>query len=408
MAQVNNTVDPNDLDSIDALLDEAELESVAEEPKPEQEASATPAVEGGELPDAEDVPEDWAVEETAEEDPTAGLLDELDGDLDVSGIQAEETVAPAPEPVLEPEAPVEPPEPAPVSEPPQVDTLSAIQGKDAPNAMEHKAEDILEKRAQAAQAQKANNAIKGPDMDAIKKLIITFSSIIIFLVVVTIGVGIWAALSSGNDLSKETMDKINGIEANSMQSLMHTNASEKTLKTLDKKLDAISFQLEQLNGDIAKIETGTGSLQKTADTKDSHEKAQAAVKPAEPAATAQEPKVAPELAAKLDRVGAQMTSAQRRIYEINQRVKKLQSDYKLLLKSIKSVEKQLVSEKVEKAPAVTGKKGATTGSHSTHNLNIPGTTKPHQPSPAPHAPAQNSPYQYPPSGGYKNNDAYTY
>ncbi|MBD3822367.1 MAG: hypothetical protein IE914_08945, partial [Thiotrichales bacterium] len=267
MAQINNTVDPNDLDSIDALLDEAELESVVEEPKAEPEAPVTSAVEGGDLPDAEEVPEDWAVDETTEEDPTAGLLDELDEDIGASGIQAEETATPEPEP-----APEQPP----------VDTLSAIQGKDASSAMEHKAEDILEKRAQAAQAQKANNAIKGPDMDAIKKLIITFSSIIIFLVVVTIGVGIWAALSSGNELSKDTMDKINGIEANSMQSLMHTNESEKTLKTLDKKLDAISFQLEQLNGDIAKIEAG--DLQKTADAKDSHEKAQAAVKPAEPVA----------------------------------------------------------------------------------------------------------------------------
>lgn len=408
MAQINNTVDPNDLDSIDALLDEAELESVVEEPKAEPEAPVTSAVEGGDLPDAEDVPEDWAVDETAEEDPTAGLLDELDEDIGASGIQAEETAAPEPEPVAEPPAAPPTPEPAPAPEPPPVDTLSAIQGKDASNAMEHKAEDILEKRAQAAQAQKANNAIKGPDMDAIKKLIITFSSIIIFLVVVTIGVGIWAALSSGNDLNKETMDKINGIEANSMQSLMHTNASEKTLKTLDKKLDAISFQLEQLNGDIAKIEAG--SLQKTADAKDSHEKAQAAVKPAEPVATpAQEAKVAPELAAKLDRVGAQMTSAQRRIYEINQRVKKLQSDYKLLLKSIKSVEKQLVSEKVEKAPAVVGKKGATTGTtHNPNNPNVPGTVKPHSSVPAPDAPAKSSPYQYPPSGGYKDNNAYTY
>ncbi|MPQ77041.1 hypothetical protein [Hydrogenovibrio sp. JE_KL2] len=403
MAQINNTVDPNDLDSIDALLDEAELESIAEEPKAEPEAApATSAVEGDDLPDAEEVPEDWAVDETTEEDPTAGLLDELDEDIGASGIQAEETATPEPEPVAEP--PAAPPSPEPAPEQPPVDTLSAIQGKDASSAMEHKAEDILEKRAQAAQAQKANNAIKGPDMDAIKKLIITFSSIIIFLVVVTIGVGIWAALSSGNELSKDTMDKINGIEANSMQSLMHTNASEKTLKTLDKKLDAISFQLEQLNGDIAKIEAG--DLQKTADAKDSHEKAQAAVKPAEPvAAPVQEVKVAPELAAKLDRVGAQMTSAQRRIYEINQRVKKLQSDYKLLLKSIKSVEKQLVSEKVEKAPAVVGKKGVTTGSH---NPNVPGAVKPHQSAPTPNTPAHSSPYQYPPSGGYKDNDAYTY
>ncbi|MBD3822777.1 MAG: hypothetical protein IE914_11060 [Thiotrichales bacterium] len=83
----------------------------------------------------------------------------------------------------------------------------------------------------------------------------------------------------------------------------------------------------------------------------------------------------------------------------------MQTDYKLLLKSIKSVEKQLVSEKVEKARAVVGKKGATTG---LHNPNVPGAVKPHSSVPAPDAPAKSSPYQYPPSGGYKDNNAYTY
>ncbi|WP_024851471.1 hypothetical protein [Hydrogenovibrio kuenenii] len=347
MAQINNTVDPNDLDSIDALLDEAEQESIAEEPEVTQVEAATPEPAGG----VDDVPEEWADTE-ASEDSTEDLLSELGENVESSGIEAEETAAPEPTPSPAEESKGEPSEP---------DVgLGMMQQPDASQkAMEDKAEDILEKRAQA---QKANNAIKGSDMDAIKKLIVIFSSVIITLVIAAIGIGIWGALSSGPGLSKETLDKIDGIESNSTQSLMHTNTSEKTLQTLDKKLDALSFQLEQLNSDIAKIETN--GAKKIVAEQSSDKTQPPVVKPSDKAKTISE--AAPELTAKLNRIGTQMTSAQRRIYEVNKRVKRLQSVYYQLLKSIKNVEKQLIEEKVEK-PSVKTEKGS-----ASSNLTVPG------------------------------------
>lgn len=376
---MNNTVDPNDLDSIDALLDEAELESVPEEPKADQVEATSP--ESAEGADVDDVPEEWA-DADAQEDPTEGLLDELGDDVESSGIEAEEAVVP--------ESATPPVQEEPKVEPPVPDAGPGIMQQ--PNAsqqtMEDKAEDILEKRAQA---QKANNAIKGSDMDAIKKLIVIFSSVIIVLVVMAISIGIWGALSSGTGLSKETLDKIDGIEASSTQSLMHTNASEKTLKTLDKKLDALSFQLEQLNGDIAKIEA-TDAKKTVAEQ--SNEKPQSAVKQTEKenATPVQDLKVAPELTAKLNHIGKQVTSAQRRIYEVNQRVKRLQSVYSQLLKSIKNVEKQLVVEKVEKAPVKAKKdnvSSAKSQGNATHHAPQDSST-----------PSSQKSYQYGPGDSY--------
>lgn len=396
MAQANNTVDPNDLDSIDALLDEAELEAAPEEPKAEQTGDAG-GVEGGGLSDMSDdeLPDDWSTEDDAPssegtiEDPTAGLLDELDEEIDSADISAEET-------------PVEAPEPEPVKEADQPDVPTP---KEQPGLMEQaldsqplekNAEAVLEKRAQAQKA--SQNTMKDADMDGLKKLIITFSSIIITLVVVTIGIGIWAALSSGPGLSKETLDKIDGIEANSTQSLMHTNQSNKTLKTLDKKLDALSFQLEQLNGDIAKMEVGAPKVVAKAEVvpekESAQEKAKVAANPKVEAVESKIVQASPELTAKLDKVGRQMTAAQRRIYEINRRVKQLQGQYKVLLRSIKTVEKQLIVEKVEKTPV----KKATTSAKKVpaHDAQQPQTKHP------------SNPPLYQEYKGYRDDDAYSY
>lgn len=372
MAQINNTVDPNDLDSIDALLDEAELESSAEEQPTADQAEGADNAEA--MPATDDVPEEWPESETPE-DPTEGLLDELDDDVD-SSAEPEEKAEPEPEPTPEP-----PKEPEPeIADDASMGMMQQPMGSQ--KEMEAQAEDILEKRAQAAQAQRANNTIKGSDMDAIKKLIVIFSSITIFLVIVAISVGIWAALASGGSgLSEETLKKIDGIESNSTQSLMHTNTSEKTMKTLDKKLDALSFQLEQLNGDIAKMEQ---KGLKSASAEAAKEPEKAAVKPDEKAEKAKtnEAKLAPEIDAKLNKISAQMTSAQRRIYEVNQRVKRLQAVYAKLLKSIKSVEKQMVAEKVEKAP----KAKSTEPKHSTNKPEEGGAYSAPAPSRQPYAP----------------------
>lgn len=380
MADTNNSVDPNDLDSIDALLDEAEFESPEEEtPSSAEENSAEDAGQAAEA-EAENTAAEVAEPESVIADDANDLLDELQEDVSPPQPEPEPEAVTEAEPESEPETESEPevaaePErsvnPAfDVQEEPEAPSgIPGLgMGERDPQPLERSAEDILEKRAQSQASM--GNRHKVNEMDAVKKLIIIFSSVIIALVVAAIGIGVWGALSSGPGLSEETLSKIDGIEVNTTQSLISSNAADKTLKTFEKKLDALSFQIEQLNGDLVKIEGGKGlpvakSDAVTAAPAAKSEKTVSEAPKVAPAAVpaASEVKLTPEVTIKLDKVSAQMTSAQRRLWEINKRVKSLQSEYKHLLRSIKGVEKQMVEEQVKEAKQ---KKRSSTNGYQYH------------------------------------------
>lgn len=305
-----NTIDPNDLDSIDALLDEAELDNLVDE----QVSSVADEI----LPDnAESVPE---VD-----------LDELDG-LDELELLDE----------LEAE---EPPVTA------DKEGLAEKESPDSPVITEDVAEKVLKNRADAQNKQQdklqtqPETELTVAEMDGIKKLIIIFSSIIISLVVVGIGIGVWAALSSGGGLDDETIEKFENIESGVRESLLKTNSSAETMKLLEKKLDALSFQIEQINADL--VEMSGDSLQSKPLVSLSPKPASADTKKAVASSNPLVTAVDPKLGLKLDKVSAQMSNAQRRIYEVNKRVKSLQSQYKKLLSSIKNVEKQMLETQVK-------------------------------------------------------------
>lgn len=368
MAEADNTVDPNDLDSIDGLLDEAELETVEED-----------EVEAPEPKRPERSSENPETDQSEEKQDTDELLSDLESDLTeaetvpVEDAIAEEQVSSTPD--SEPERKTEP-EPEPEPQTPEVETQ--------PQIMEDTAPSFIEKRAAT---QQANSELTVAEMDAIKKLIIIFSSVLIVLAVIGIGIGVWGALSAGSGLDEETMSQLSNIESASTQSLMKTNSTEKSVKTIDKKLDALSYQLEQLNSDILKLENQALAPAAQIPTvapvnnqeKTSHD-AHAAPQPQgghgqnehnaqsvvhgvpapvqvmpvikQPVQVAQPVmKVDPEMAMKLDKVSSQISSAQRRIMEVNKRVKSLQGQYKSLLRGMKSVEKQMVEMKVSSVPA---------------------------------------------------------
>lgn len=352
MADPNDTIDPNDLDSIDALLDEAELEAVSDDQAPVAEETEAPA------------------------DTADSMLDDLEADLDLADLddvapEVEAEVAPEPEP--EPEIAPEPepvemdiPEPEPIPEP-------IAQPEPAPLA-EAEAENFLQKRAAQQQQPPAQNNMTVAEMDAIKKLIIIFSSVTIVLVLTGIGIGVWGALASGGGIDEETKSTLEGIQEASMQGMIKAGASEKSVKAVEKKLDALSFQIEQLNGDLGELEM----LAQKNHGGSAPSKEMAVKKPEQTVVKASEPKViaqpvtptppaqnlttvnmTPELAKKLDKVSSQMVAAQRRIAEVNRRVKSLQTQYKSMLKSVKKVEKEMVAEQVmgakqKKAPAKAG------------------------------------------------------
>lgn len=339
MADTGDTIDPNDLDSIDALLDEAELEAVADSQDSEEESVGI----------------------SAEEDPIDGidgdeddLLEGLESDLESVDLLDEEAAPaaePAPVPELEPEPePQLQPEPEPIAE----------VAEPQPTIAESRAEDILNKRAMAAQQNQTNST--GKEMDSIKKLLIIFSSTTIFLIIVAIGIGVWGVLSSsGSGLDEETLDMFESIQANTTQNLVQSDSASKLTQTFEKKLDAISFQIEQLNRDIVNAEPLISKADDKVEVNLAQEQAKVAkTQPIETKVVVTTPAAAeppqavvvntsPELMQKMDKVSAQMVSAQRRINEVNRRVKSLQTQYKQLLKEIKSVEKELVSEQAASA-----------------------------------------------------------
>lgn len=358
MAEAENTVDPNDLDSIDALLDEAELETVEDDVE---------EVKASEAPDDDSGISVEETEEVVEDTSTDDLLDDLETDLaevsepdvpDATVVEEPEPPAPEPEPIIETA-----PEPEPMMAEPQ------------PQMIEEPPPRFIQEREKA---KKPNNELTVAEMDSIKKLIIIFSSVLITLALVGIGIGVWGALSSGGGLDEETMNQLSNIESGTTESLMKTNSNSKSVKSIEKKLDALSFQIEQLNADIVKLESQAlgqamaaaptqppVNTQKTPDQtskshgqavphQNSHQPPHSANAPVQvipvqqqPVMPAQPMPIDPEVAMKIDKVSAQLSSAQRRILEVNKRVKSLQGQYKQLLKGMKKVEKQVVMSKVD-------------------------------------------------------------
>jgi len=338
VATTDETFDPNDLESIDALLDEAELEAVSDLPsdadmdEPEEKPSTSPGSE----------------ESLVDDD----LLDSID-DLVANTDQEPEVVAVS-EPVSEVKQTVEQdvgvdslPDVAPVINAP-VDSVSDT-------------DDFLSKRASAQASKNSNMAAE--DMDSIKKLIIIFGSILSVLVLVGIGIGVWGALAASSaGVDEETQTLIESIKVSTEQSGLASESAEKTAKSVEKKLDAINFQLEQLTADIGQLD-GKAIAEKVEvldplglEANKTPVQVNAQANPTTPSVP-QQPEVnhaVPlpqnnELMDKVSSVNKKIISAQRRIDEVNNRVKKIQAQYASLIHSVKTVEKQVLIEQAEKA-----------------------------------------------------------
>ncbi len=381
MAESNDTIDPNDLDSIDALLDEAELEAISAEDDQDDtqadQAEEVASLDEGNLDDLpkEEAPEpvdepaepEPAVDEPAVEEPAetgGGIMDNFPSpDEEETRPLEPEMPAPEPEAPPEPESALEPMfKDEPVSKPD-----AANMGDESPTAApiaEEGAESFLQKRA-ALQQQNQNqnqNTLTVAEMDSIKKLIIIFSSITITLVLVAIGTGVWAALASNPGLDKEAQSLLEDIHAGSTQSMIKSASSEKTVKQLEKKLDALSFQVEQLNRDLVQMmpsqeadtvsEAGASPEKDTKNTEQKGTGVTVIPQASQPVPIAQSLQVAavdPELVKKMDKVSSRMVVTQRRVNEINNRVKSLQSQYKSILRTVKKVEQGMLQEKVKVA-----------------------------------------------------------
>ncbi|NPA71587.1 MAG: hypothetical protein GXO35_02035 [Gammaproteobacteria bacterium] len=338
MATTDDTFDPNDLDSIDALLDEAELDAALEDPA---------------LPDESDLSGsalDDLLDEAELDSETDDLLDSLDDMPEVKADVETEVVA-----VSTPEI-SKAPEPA----------KAAISESDA--------DDFLAKRAAARSNQ--NTQMTADEMGSIKKLIIIFGSILIVLVLTAIGMGVWSALAASSaGMDEETLTLIESIKVSSEHNGSELASSAKTVKSVEKKLDALNFQLEQLATDLADASTAGrketlidplglgGHSAPMAHDKPSTAHGQAhdtlgnthapAVKPVHSAPVSQVSSTVvgsdPAVLKKVSSINSKMIKAQRRIDEVNRRVKNIQTQYQLLLQSMKIIEKQALMAQVEQA-----------------------------------------------------------
>jgi len=361
---MSDTIDPNDLDSIDALLDETELEaSEAEEVDFADEV-------------VPDVPEVTASDESEDEDFLESLA---------------EPESSEPEAELEPEVVKEPIRVPDDGEGMPLKTNTPAESENTQNMVpEVDPEAILaqrqkQKKNQTTAAQEANN-ISVKEMEALKKLIIIFSSVLIVLGLITIGLSTWAALSASKGLDEETKQTLEDIKTGANEATMQSMTIKKEVNGLHKKLDALSFQLEQLNGDLLPLveKIGGGTPVATAPRisaapsyataghghgehkevshnlhnahTDSHVPASkhsahgtmpVMTEPTVAQPAPMEAKIDPALIQKMKEVNRNVIKVQKRIAEINRRIKTLQQQYSHLLKGMKQVEKSVLQVKVK-------------------------------------------------------------
>ena len=350
---MSDTIDPNDLDSIDALLDEAE-----------QEIEQNPVEE--DTPETVSEPDLPAEESTASEaSPESDIFEAFTEDDESAPVSARQDIS-APEPESEPE-----PEPEPIRVPddgipPKTEPVAPpVQQAVAP---EVDPEEILaqrkKKQANSTPADTANN-LSVNEMEAIKKLIIIFSSVLIVIGLTTIGLSTWAAISASHKLDEETKQTLEDIKTASNESATGALEVKKEIKGLHKKLDALSFQLEQLNGDLGNMMDGLSKVEANAQPSHAVHEAEAAhgvphsaVAP-EGTSESTQPVIAkmdPELMKKMREVNRNVIKVQKRILEINRRIKRLQAESRGVIKEVKQVQKTLLQQQVEKKKAKKQKK----------------------------------------------------
>lgn len=333
MAQPDNTIDPNDLDSIDALLDEADFEPVAaDKPVVEDDISLL-----------EDTDFSEAVmnnnREPEEDDELERMLDNS-FDRAPPAIRTESSYEEAPQRGF------------------------ADQREDA------EFDDFLARRSENT---KNGNGLTVAEMDALKGMIIGFGSTLIVLALIAIGIATWGALGANSSVSPDT-GLLEEIRGEAEISRVTSKSNETMLRDLGRKLDALSFQIEQVNGDLAALGNGKTPMSvSTADTvangvngvATSNNSTETAVvstpvamtvapAPVAVTTTASAPaesvvtvKDSGRLEEKLDAVSRSLAVAQRRVVEINNRVKSLQEQYGSIVKTVKTVEKNILEQELK-------------------------------------------------------------
>lgn len=329
MAEPDKTIDPNDLDSIDSLLDEAEFEQRDANNQARDEEDLLAALSE----DSEQVAPEQATQDNSQDED-----DELDRMFE----------APLDERPAEPE--LTRPDPA-------------IRTGDAEGYSPRRSFDTQEDDFLARRANKNNgNELTVAEMDSLKSMIIGFGSTLIVLALIGIGIATWGALSA-NGSDSDTVTMIEEIRGESEVGRVASQANETILRDLNRKLDALSFQIEQANGDIVALSQGkqpasvipglpetltVPNNEKTTTEAAVSQQAPSGSTPVQVAPTSAAPQVdMGKFEEKLDAVNRNVSVAQRRVVEINNRVKSLQQQYTSIVETIKLVEKNMLEQELK-------------------------------------------------------------
>ena len=298
MAEANTTIDPDDLDSIDALLDEAEFDL---EDEKEQNF---PNLDEADLQQKDDFDIDISDEQESTDDLNSMLgLDDEPASL----ADAAPAMAPAP-------------------------------AKQSFN--DNQTDDFISRRSKASQT---TDELTVEEMDAIKKMIIGFGVGLVILLIVAIVFAAMAAFSASSD--PELNQKITEIKEETEISRIAVQSNEKSLRDLNRKVDALSFQVEQLTADmISANNTQAGQLVERGGIPSAPQ--------ISPQTTPQAPntqvvtQLSQGLEDKVDSITRSLALAQRRIVEVNNRVTSLQQQQGTVLKSVKDIEKSLLEKQL--------------------------------------------------------------
>lgn len=306
MAEANTTIDPNDLDSIDALLDEAEFDldegAASEESLPDIEDDPAPSTAEDQLGDIDFDMDDQTTPQDNDLNDMLGLDDE--------------------------------PEPSSAMD-------TAPQSMPSPNSAnkqslnDNDADDFISRRAKASEQ---TDELTVEEMDSIKKMVMGFGIGLSLLLIVAIVLAAMAAFSSGDNEVLE--QQVTELKEETEIARVGVQSNEKLMRDLNRKVDALSFQVEQLSGDIlAKNQSGQvverGGVAPVA---------AAPIAAASPQVVAQ---ISEGLETKVDSISRSLALAQRRIVEINNRVTSLQQQQGNVLKSVKDIEKNMLEKQLE-------------------------------------------------------------
>lgn len=343
MAEAKDDIDLNELDSIDALLEEAEQALDEAEPDVADDAPE-PAV--SEAPnEAEVVPEeDLAPEENLAPQPEPAPTPEPETAAQVEAVS--ETS----------EAPVEAGDPSEPPPPPQpVSQKAQMNDDDEPP--------LPAEMKQPGRKKNNSSELTDADMDKLKKLILAFGISLIVMVVIGWGLSVWAAIAASTaHLDEETMTMLEEIKTGVEHVAVKSEKQDKTLMAVERKIDALSFQLEQLNGDLGKLEellakgggqsvmsAATPTVTAHPQTKDmpSHTSATKHAASAPDAPTKAVATLDPEVKKTLSSINSRLIRTQKKVEQVYNRLVKLQTQYRAMLAALKKVEKGLVVKKTD-------------------------------------------------------------